>query len=454
MKSNQPIEPQHIEKQFFETISLILALVMSFLTIQSYLNIGVSPLLVADLILVFIGLSFFYLSRAKNYFQKTRYFFVVLIMLGCTYYWFWLNGISGSTPYAMIAGSVVSILIAERKYRKLLTGIILTWILVLVIIQKQTDWVFNRANEPELLLNNFIIFSYAIIIILHYIKSQYDNERERASRKNTQLAELNRTLSQTLTEKDEVIKQLRKTREELLESEKLASIGKLTAGLAHELNNPLNYIGGAVIPLRHNLRDLFETIDPGKMEEADHLLKETEELLITLETGSRKASDVVKNLVKISPEQKSQQKEIFSLGEIVDQNVSILEKTHSDINFNLQVDQSLMLSGNPLELRQVCQQLLHNCAESLTGSSDKRVDIVLKQVDKSMVLEVSDNGKGILPEHLNKVFDPFFTTQEGISGKGMGLYMSYSTVKKHSGQIKIESVPNEGTTVSVFLPLA
>jgi signal transduction histidine kinase len=454
MKPPNQIANETIEKPFFETISLILAFVMGYISIQSYVNIGLSYLLVADLILVIVGIVFYVLSKRLGQFSRGRYLFILLVFIACSYFWFWLDGITGSTPFAIIAGAVVAVLIIDKKYRKILTGLILTWILSLVLIQRNTEWVYQRENEKELVSNNFIIFSFAIIIILHYLKSRYDAERDRVNNKNLELAKLNQTLNNTLHEKEEIIRELRKAREDLLESEKLASIGKLTAGLAHKLNNPLNYIGGVVTPLSNNLKELYEGLNHEQKQASEAIIAENQILLETLKEGSQKASEVIKNLVRISPKSTQNKPTVFSLGEVLVDNLQILNKTHPDISIKQSIDPELKIAGNPMEIRQLCTQLLHNSATSMDGMQDKSIDLSIKKVDKSLVLEITDNGVGIPPEDQSKVFEPFFSSDKSQEGKGIGLYMSYATVKKHFGEIRLESEPGVGTTVSVFLPLA
>jgi C4-dicarboxylate-specific signal transduction histidine kinase len=443
-----------VEKPFFEIICLILAVVMGYLSVQSYLNIGPTILLVADLGMMFAGFSFFYLSYKLDLFHIVRYPFIVFVYSGITFFWFWLNGISGTTPFALIAGSVVAILITEKKYRKTLTGITLTWILALVYIQRKTDWIYKRFHGEELVSNNFVIFSFAIIIILHFIKSRYDIERRRANEKKEELEKLNETLTFTLGEKEEIIRQLRKTREELLESEKLASLGKLTSGLAHELNNPLNYIGGVVTPLKNDVEELLSLVSKSQKDNANELKKEIDSLLDTLESGTNKAAGVIKSLVKISPLQRPQVEEVFSVAKILEDNLTVLRKTHASVRFDVDLDYTLTIKGNPFELQQVFLQVLQNCIYSVSATKDKRISIHLKKMDKSMVIHFTDNGTGIPKENVEKVFDPFYTTAKSGERKGLGMYMSYVTIKKHFGQIKIESEPEIGTTISIFLPLA
>lgn len=427
---------------------------MGYLSVQSFINIGPTILVLADLGMMIAGFGFFFLSYKANLFHLVRYPFILFVYSGITFFWFWLNGISGTTPYALIAGSIVAILITEKKYRKLLTGLTLSWIITLVYIQQNTEWIYKRFYEEELVSNNFIIFSFAIIIILHFIKSRYDKQRLRANQKNEELEKLNETLNFELGEKEEIIRQLRQTREELLESEKLASLGKLTSGLAHELNNPLNYIGGVVMPLRNDFKELKSLVKRSKKDHAEELEKEIDSLLDTLDSGASKAAGVVKSLVKISPEQQPQVEEVFVVGKILDDNLTVFKKTHPSVRFDIDLDCQLSVKGNPFELQQVFLQVLQNCLHSVALIENKRVSVHLKKMDKSMVIHFTDNGVGISEENVEKVFDPFYSTAKTGESKGLGMYMSYLTIKKHFGEIKIESEPKLGTTISIFLPLA
>lgn len=432
----------------------MLAIVMGYISIQSYFNIGLSVLLVIDLILVVVGLTFFLLSVRANLFTRLRYPFIFFLYVGITFFWFWLDGISGSTPFALIAGAVIAVLITDKKYRKILSGITLTWIVSLVIIQRKTDWVLQRIPQEELVSNNFIIFSFCTILILHFIKSKYDKERIQVIKKNDELLALNLTLNNTLKEKEEVIRQLRQTREELVAAEELASIGKLAAKLAHELNNPLNYIGGVIAPLKRTLEEIYQALGSEKSSTHASLIHEVELLLKTIEEGTGKAVTVIDNLMTLSPRLQTDFEDTFSVGGILIQNLKILKKTHPDILFESQIDPTIQITGNPMEVRQMSEQIIQNSILSLDSKENKVIRVTLKQIDKSVVINITDNGAGFSKAHVNNMFDPMVESKEVETGKKTGLFTSYLTVKKHFGEIKVESELGKGTTYAIFLPVA
>ena len=443
-----------LEKQLFEAICLILACVMSFLSVQSFLNLGLTVLLLADISMVVVGISFFYLSYSKGFFDEVRLPFIIMIYGACTLFWFWLNGLYGSSPYAMIAGCMVVLLLVNTFVRWILLVFSLILIIFLVVIQSETDWISDYAFSQEKLGNNFVIFSSAILIIIHYIKTQHDNERIKVWEENQKQVALNKQLEQAIQEKDLIIRQLRTTKDQLVESEKMASIGKLTAGLAHELNNPLNYIGGIVTPLTRDLSDLRSMIDPDKKKQAEAIYKEVNELLEALASGTRRASDVMRNLVRLSPYSSDLPEEELSITSLLEQTCNMMQSSHEEIRFTSELAGDLKVMGSAQELSQVFVQLLQNSVQSILGTDEPEINIQLAKDQNNAVISISDNGEGIASSDLSRIFEPFFTTKSSGEGAGLGLFLSYSIVKKHNGDIKIESKPTIGTTVSVFLPIA
>ncbi len=134
---------------------------------------------------------------------------------------------------------------------------------------------------------NYIIFSMAILIITYMVKSEFDKERRKAVKQNIRLQALNEKLVETISQKEQYINELGQTRDRLIESEKMASIGRLTAGLAHELNNPLNYIGGNVQPIIQDLEDIKQAMTYRQLAQTQQTSTEIHNLLFNIIEGSQ-----------------------------------------------------------------------------------------------------------------------------------------------------------------------
>ena len=156
----------------------------------------------------------------------------------------------------------------------------------------------------------------------------------------------------------------------------------------------------------------------------------------------------------LSPRLQTDFEDTFSVGGILIQNLKILKKTHPDILFESQIDPTIQITGNPIEVRQVSEQIIQNSIHSLDSKENKVIRVILKQVDKSVVINITDNGAGFSKAQINKMFDPLVESKEVETGKKTGLFTSYLTVKKHFGEIKVESEMGKGTTYAIFLPVA
>jgi len=220
------------------------------------------------------------------------------------------------------------------------------------------------------------------------------------------------------------------------QSEKLASIGRLAAGVAHEINNPLT----GVLTFAHLLKEKPHMTDEDQ-DDLDLLVKET-----------TRVRDIVRSLLEFSRESASERKRL-DLNSLVRSTVRLLEsqKLYRRIIFELELeDAPVVLEGDADQLKQVLLNLLLNACEAMPSGGVLGVATALDT--DSVVLEVRDTGSGIAAENLDAIFDPFFTTKPVGSGTGLGLSVSYGIVKQHGGLIEAFSTPGEGARFVVTLP--
>ncbi|HDL18477.1 MAG TPA: sensor histidine kinase [Bacteroidetes bacterium] len=236
-----------------------------------------------------------------------------------------------------------------------------------------------------------------------------------------------------------MIHEIRAHQDQLTQSRKMAAIGNLTAGIAHELNNPLNNISLTT-------ETLLEDFD-------DYSKEEKLKMLHDIFDQVERAGSTVRNLLDFTRVEKP----IFtsvSVSELVNTTLKLLknEFTLNDIQVEPEIDKNLPpVNGNPKNLQQVLLNLLLNGVQAMPDGGTLKVKSTLKK-DGFIRIDVTDTGIGIPSEYIDKIFDPFFTTKEVGKGTGLGLAVSHGIIENHKGKITVLSKIGKGTTFSVFLP--
>jgi two-component system NtrC family sensor kinase len=234
--------------------------------------------------------------------------------------------------------------------------------------------------------------------------------------------------------------ELKSREEQLVQSRKMAAVGNLTAGIAHELNNPLNNISLTTEAL------VTEFDEWGKEEKLKMLNAIFEQV--------ERASATVANLLAFTRRDETSFQEI-SINDVINTTARLVanEADVNKVELHLELGSNLpRIKGNANNLQQVFLNLFLNAVQAMPDGG--RLDVRSYVENGALRLDVSDTGTGIRPEHLDKVFDPFFTTKEVGKGTGLGLSVSYGIVKRHRGTILVQSEVGKGTTFSVILPLS
>lgn len=280
------------------------------------------------------------------------------------------------------------------------------------------------------------------------IKSQ----NEEIIEKNESLRSLNLKLENNLIEKQRVIEQLKLTQNQLIESEKMASIGVLTAGLAHELNNPLSYIGGVVEPIKLDLAEIKPSLSKEILEKHKEEFEEIETLLEGMSFGVIKASEIIKNLLEISPKDNHMKNTVFDLNEMIKATVKLIHNARKEIEINTSLEKGQQINANKVELNQVLINIIKNACDAIPPEREGKVEVMSHMENGNVIIEISDNGTGMDEETINQIFEPFFTTKGPGKGTGLGLYISYSVIKKHHGNINVQTFPGVGTKFTLTIP--
>ena len=251
-------------------------------------------------------------------------------------------------------------------------------------------------------------------------------------------------LKETTAEVQRREQELRDKQEQLVQAAKLATLGELTTGVAHELNNPLNNIG------------LFvgNAIDQIQMNRASpqELLRELHGAMQQV----RKATEIISHLRTFGRAAPTSRERLF-IYEVVQRALSLLQEQLRDRQIEVQLDlasESPVVVGNSIQLEQVFINVLANARDALTESRQKRIAISGRSNSKMVELNFQDSGPGIPPGLEKRIFDPFFTTKEVGKGTGLGLSIAYGIIKDHQGTISVASRPGEGASFRIQLPLA
>jgi signal transduction histidine kinase/NAD-dependent dihydropyrimidine dehydrogenase PreA subunit len=246
-------------------------------------------------------------------------------------------------------------------------------------------------------------------------------------------------LEENLNQLAQSHKELSATQQQLIQSEKMASVGQLAAGVAHEVNNPL----GTILLYSHMLLEKLGNRD-ARREELEIIAKE-----------ATRCRDIVRGLLDFARQRKLQIENI-DLNHIVSEVLSLASKQPSfqKVEILRALEPSLpLMSGDPVQLKEVFLNIVSNAGEAMPEGGKVIVSSRFNNGGGSIEVTVRDTGLGIPEENLNKIFMPFFTTKKIGQGTGLGLAIAYGIVKMHRGSIDVESKQREGTTFVVKLPV-
>jgi len=270
----------------------------------------------------------------------------------------------------------------------------------------------------------------------------------------------------------ETNQKLEQAQNQLLQSDKMASVGQLAAGVAHEINNPIGFVGSNLHSLKAYVQDMMALIDAYQQAEAggfgpeqraelakiqarvemDYLREDVPQLLSESEDGLGRVKRIVQDLKDFSRVDQADWQE-------ADLNAG-LESTLNVVMHEVKYKAGVIRHLSPLpavrclaaQLNQVFMNLIVNASQAIT--SHGTITLSSGQVDDWVWVEVADTGCGMPPEVIKRVFEPFFTTKPVGKGTGLGLSLSFSIVQRHGGEIRIRSVINQGTAFKVWIPIA
>jgi len=312
------------------------------------------------------------------------------------------------------------------------------WAIGTLIVTRRQQKELNKAREKALQeeQNNKVISA---------MKDQLEVQvTERTAELRKQKEELEHTLEE-----------LKATQAQLIQSEKMASLGELTAGIAHEIQNPLNFVNNFSEINRELLGEMKDEIAKGNFEGAASIASDVIDNEEKINHHGKRADGIVKGMLQHS-RKSSGQKESTNINTLCDEYVRLsyhgLRAKDKSFNakFETHFDESIQnINIVPQEIGRVILNLINNAfyavnerKEENTPGYEPTVTVATKKMGNHVCITVSDNGKGIPPNIREKIFQPFFTTKKTGQGTGLGLSLSYDIVKAHGGDIRVETLPS------------
>ncbi|MFN2439660.1 MAG: sensor histidine kinase, partial [Chitinophagaceae bacterium] len=269
----------------------------------------------------------------------------------------------------------------------------------------------------------------------------------------------NKVLEKTLTE-------LKSTQSQLIQSEKMASLGELTAGIAHEIQNPLNFVNNFSEVSNELLDEMREELAIGNMQQANEIADDVKQNLEKILHHGKQADGIVKGMLQHS-RSSSAVKEQTDINKLADEYLRLcyhgLRAKDKSFNatFETHLDETLeKVNVIPQDIGRVLLNLFTNAFYSITEKKKQKgegyeptVTLSTKKLNGKVEIRVADNGNGISQKIADKIFQPFFTTKPTGQGTGLGLSLSYDIIKAHGGELKVETIEKEGSKFIIQIPV-
>ncbi|MBO9749696.1 MULTISPECIES: ATP-binding protein [Xanthomonas] len=296
------------------------------------------------------------------------------------------------------------------------------------------------------------------LALFHNIEGQQDYERE---------------LQQRHAELRQAYLRLNGAQDKLLQSEKMASIGQLAAGVAHEINNPIGYVHSNLGSLQEYLRSLFTLIeayeralqapDPKALipeideirnrADIDFISRDLPQLMAESREGIERVTRIVRDLKDFSYSDRSESWKMVDLHAGLESTINII---WNELKYKVTLERNYaelpLVECLPSELNQVYMNMLLNAGQAIVERGTITVTTGRDEAE-NVWIQFQDSGAGIAPDLLQRIFDPFFTTKPVGSGTGLGLSISYGIINKHHGRIDVESTPGQGASFRITLPI-
>ncbi|MEO6522135.1 MAG: 7TM diverse intracellular signaling domain-containing protein [Mucilaginibacter sp.] len=396
---------------------------------------------------------------------------ILLLIMGI---WLYRNGVKHA-KFFMLAWSsfLISILISVGRNKDilpynsftsnaLLYGFVLELVLFAIALADKINFYRDQNNDTQ------------------FFALQIAKENEKLiTEQNIQLENMVLGRTKELLESNAnlqgLITNLKAAQSQLIETEKMASLGQLTAGIAHEINNPINFVRSNIKPLKLDFKDLFDLLDqyaaiehqPDLPEafkapiafkqkiDLDFIRKEITDLLDGIEEGASRTAEIVQSLRAFSRTDEVELKPADINKSILNSLVLLRNTIPYYIEITPVFDKIEPINCYPGKLNQVFMNVIHNSIQAIIEKKKHNKESILiqtKDYPDNISIEITDTGAGMTEEVKQKMFDPFFTTKDVGEGTGLGLSIVFGIIEKHKGAIDVASKRGKGTTVVIMLP--
>ncbi len=384
--------------------------------------------------------------------------------------------------FAIVKTYRTTSVVSERQSHRWLT---LAVFMVFFLIGYTVVWIVQFLNLDfpyQIFISLIFCFGGAFVFIViglskeNIIELNGNAEALAGINKNLDALVLEKT-ARLENQRQELIKQnvdlesayteLKEAQAQILRQEKMASIGQLAAGVAHEINNPMGFITSNLRTLSKYTKNLIESIDEissalkdeedkdfvkeiKKRKKLKYISSDSEDLIEESLEGAERVSDIVKNLKTFS---RVDQKEIqlVDLNECLESAVKVV---WNEIKYKAEITKEFgeipQLNCYPCELGQVFLNMIMNANQAIETHGS--ITLSTKELPDAIMISIADSGKGISKEDISRIFEPFFTTKDVGQGTGLGLSICYEIIKKHHGDIEVHSKVGEGTRFDIVLP--
>jgi len=357
------------------------------------------------------------------------------------------GNLDSSFFYNDVASASKDSLYGPEKFRQL----------QLLIVDEQNRQQKIRQEEQQYknrLKYIFLLTALGIFLLVAFILFKSNRQKQKS---NVLLSEQKNKVEETLT-------QLKATQSQLIQSEKMASLGELTAGIAHEIQNPLNFVNNFSEVNKELIAEIKEEIEKGNYNEAKKLANDVEDNEEKINQHGKRADAIVKNML-LHSRSSSGKKESTDINALADEYLRLayhgLRAKDKFFNATLKTDFDKSIGHIdvvPQELGRVILNLITNAfyvvdekkKQNQTGY-EPSIAVSTKKINGKIEIRVADNGNGIPEKVLNKIFQPFFTTKPTGEGTGLGLSLSYDIIKAHGGELNVETKEGEGTIFIIIL---
>ncbi len=326
---------------------------------------------------------------------------------------------------------------------------------------KEMGIVVDTQQNTLILLIVFLVFLVSVLVVAY-----------RAYQARNRAAKI---LNQQKYELKQLLDELQSAQSQLVQSEKMASLGTLTAGIAHEINNAINYVYSGIHVLNSKFLDIklfmsgVKNLKPDNSNlksEVSDIVKKKEEIeydsseevidtmIKSIQVGAERTIDIVKGLRTFSKAQEESMSEI-NIHEDIDVALLFLK---DKIKHNIKIEQDRAenlpkMYGYPGQVGQAILSIIANALEAISSKTNPSIRIKTAVNGKKVILTIRDNGVGIKKEDQDKIFDPFYTTKKIGEGTGLGLSITYGIIEKHNGTIQVKSELGKGSIFKIELPL-